>query len=51
MHTSFNHAPDRETLMETASLDQAEVVMSSSGKSALKFQAFMLYVFAVMLLI
>ena len=48
---SFNHAPDRETLMEIASLDQAEVVMSSSGKSALKFQAFMLYVFAVMLLI
>ena len=48
---SSNHAPGKELLSQISDSDQAEVVMSQSGKSSLKFQAFMLYVFAVMLLL
>lgn len=43
--------PDREELAELASMDQTEVYLNNSTSGNLKFQAFMLYIVAVMLLV
>lgn len=48
---SANHMPDAAVLSEIASGDRAELAMDWAGRSSLKFQGFMLYVFAVMLLL
>ena len=43
--------PDREKLQELASTDVTESLLSENNGDRLKFQAFLLYVFAVMLLL
>ena len=48
---SSRKAPSREYLAEISDDDPVEVFVSISNSSSLKFQGFMLYVFAVMLLL
>ena len=48
---SANRMPDAEKLGSIMESDMAEVLSSEGGRSSFKFQAFMLYVFAVMLLL
>ena len=43
--------PDKDSLHQLLSLDQTEVYLNSSTYANLKFQAFMLYIMAVMLLL
>ena len=43
--------PDQEKLQELASADVTESLLSENNGDRLKFQAFLLYVFAVMLLL
>lgn len=45
------HLPDREKLEELAGPDVTESLLSENNGDRLKFQAFLLYVFAVMLLL
>lgn len=47
----FNNIPDRKALDEEIVKDAMETVLSSSTMGSLAFQAFLLYVFAVMLLL
>ena len=46
-----NTAPALYTILIAADDDPVEVFVSTSNSSSLKFQGFMLYVFAVMLLL
>ena len=48
---SSNRMPDAEKLSSMMESDIAEVFSNEGGRSSFKFQAFMLYVFAVMLLL
>lgn len=48
---SSRKAPSRDYLAEISDDDPVEVFVSTSNSSSLKFQGFMLYVFAVMLLL
>lgn len=43
-------APDREALHETATTAETEILIGQSSQGSLTFQGFLLYVFAVMLL-
>ena len=44
-------APDSEKLQETASVAETEILIGHDTQGSLTFQAFLLYVFAVMLLL
>ena len=48
---SARRLPDREKLTELSEIDVTESLLSENNNGRLKFQAFLLYVFAVMLLL
>ena len=47
---SIRRLPDRAKLEELSGIDVTESLLSENNGDRLKFQAFLLYVFAVMLL-
>jgi hypothetical protein len=48
---AFKARPDMETLSEIQNEDETETVIYHNTKGSLAFQGFLLYVFAVMLLL